>query len=223
MRISVLTLFPKIYSALNESVLGKALEKGLFDVNIYNIRDYSLDKHKKCDDEPYGGGAGMVMTPQPIHDAIKAIDPKHQAFRIYLSPKGQRLNQSLVKKLSQKQDILLLNGAFEGVDERVLELNIDMEISIGDYIITSGDFASLVLINSIARYIPGVLGDNSSVNEESFSSELLEYPHYTRPRVFNDISVPEVLISGNHKEIQCWRYNMAVQLTKERRPDLFKN
>ncbi|HQC54260.1 MAG TPA: tRNA (guanosine(37)-N1)-methyltransferase TrmD [Clostridia bacterium] len=222
MQINVLTLFPGIYNALNESVIGRALEKGLFQVNVYNIRDFSKDKHKKCDDEPFGGGAGMVMTAQPIHDAIKAIDGAHECFRIYLSPKGQKLNQKMVKRLSEKKNLLLLNGAFEGVDERVIELDIDMELSIGDYVITSGDFASLVLINSISRYIDGVLGSPQSITEESFSSNLLEYPQYTRPQVFEGLEVPAVLLSGNHAEIEKWRKEVALSITKKRRPDLLE-
>lgn len=220
MKFSVLTLFPEIYSVLNESIIGKALEKNAFFVNIYNIRDFSTDKHKKCDDTPFGGGAGMVMTPQPIYDTIKAVDEEHSALRIYLSPKGKVLNQALVKELSKNEHILLLNGSYEGIDQRILDSEIDMEISIGDYILTSGDLGSLVLINSVARYIPNVLGSTESTEEESFSGNLLEYPHYTRPQQFNGVNVPDVLLSGNHKEIAKWRKEQSVLITKERRPEL---
>lgn len=184
MKISVLTLFPEIYDSLKVSIIGKALEKGFFEVNVHNIRDFSVDKHKKCDDYPFGGGAGMVMTPQPLHDAINFVDPLHKAKRIYLSPKGRTLNQEIVEELAKTQEILLINGSYEGIDERIIDMDVDEELSIGDYVITSGDLASLVVINAIARYIPSVLGSESSTDEESFASGYLEYPHYTRPQEF---------------------------------------
>ncbi len=222
MRISVLTLFPEMYSVLNESIIGKALEKELFSVDVHNIRDYSLNKHKKCDDYPFGGGAGMVMTPQPLHDCITNVDPTHEAIRIYLSPKGKTLNQSLVKELAEYSHIMLINGSYEGIDERIIELDVDMELSIGDYVLTSGDLASLVVINSVARYIPNVLGSNESTDEESFSEGLLEYPQYTRPQEFMGLSVPDILLSGNHAEIAKWRREQSLKITAERRPDLQK-
>jgi tRNA (guanine37-N1)-methyltransferase len=220
MKFSVLTLQPEIYLSLNYSVLGKALNKGIFQLDITNIRDYSEDKHKKCDDSPYGGGAGMLMTPQPIHSAICSLDPNHLAYRIYLSPKGEKLNQNIVKELSKKDWLLLLNGSFEGIDERIIDLDIDREISIGDYILTSGDYASLVLINAVSRYIPGVLGSEVSNGEESFSEPLLEYPQYTRPQDFLGKMVPDVLINGNHQEIKEWRKKKSIEITKMKRPDL---
>lgn len=220
MRISVLTLFPEMYSVLNESIIGKALEKELFCVDIHNIRDYSLNKHKKCDDYPFGGGAGMVMTPQPLHDSINAVDPNHTAVRIYLSPKGERLDQKLVKELASYEHIMLINGSYEGIDERIIELDVDRELSIGDYVLTSGDLASLVVINTVARYIPSVLGSEESTQEESFSEGSLEYPQYTRPQEFMGLKVPEVLLSGNHKEISKWRKQQSEIITAERRPDL---
>ncbi len=223
MKISVLTLFPEMYSVLNESIIGKALEKELFCVDIHNIRDYSLNKHKKCDDYPFGGGAGMVMTPQPLHDCITSVDPNHNAIRIYLSPKGKTLNQSLVKELAQIEHIMLINGSYEGIDERIIELDVDRELSIGDYVLTSGDIASLVVINTIARYIPSVLGSEESTQEESFSEGMLEYPQYTRPQEFMGLSVPEVLLSGNHAEIAKWRREQSLKITAERRPDLKKD
>lgn len=222
MRISVLTIFPEMYSVLNESIIGKALEKELFCVDIHNIRDYSTNKHKKCDDYPFGGGAGMVMTPQPLHDCITSVDPNHNAVRIYLSPKGKTLDQSMVKELAGLEHILLINGSYEGIDERIIELDVDRELSIGDYVLTSGDLASLVVINTVARYIPSVLGSEESTQEESFSEGTLEYPQYTRPQEFCGLKVPEVLLSGNHAEIAKWRKEQSLRITAERRPDLKK-
>ena len=222
MKISILTLFPEMYSILNESIIGKAIQKGIFEVDVHNIRDYSLDKHKKTDDYPFGGGAGMVMTPQPLHDAINSVDPERKALRIYLSPKGKTLDQETVLELSKYEHIMLVNGSYEGIDERIIELDIDREISIGDYVLTSGDLASLVVINTVARYIPDVLGSESSTNEESFSEGLLEYPQYTRPQVFMGLAVPEVLVSGNHAKIAQWRKEQSEKITAERRPDLKK-
>ena len=220
MKISVLTIFPEMYEALNSSVIGKALEKELFSVEVYNIRDYSLNKHKKCDDYPFGGGAGMVMTPQPLHDAITAADPAHEAVRIYLSPKGKTLDQKAVTELAKLDHIVLINGSYEGIDERIIELDVDRELSIGDYVLTSGDLASLVVINAVARYIPDVLGSEQSTDEESFSAGTLEYPQYTRPQEFMGLRVPEVLLSGNHAEIREWRRKESLRITAERRPDL---
>ena len=220
MKISVLTIFPEMYEALNSSVIGKALEKELFSVEVYNIRDYSLNKHKKCDDYPFGGGAGMVMTPQPLHDAITAADPAHEAVRIYLSPKGKTLDQKTVTELAKLDHIVLINGSYEGIDERIIELDVDRELSIGDYVLTSGDLASLVVINAVARYIPDVLGSEQSTDEESFSAGTLEYPQYTRPQEFMGLHVPEVLLSGNHAEIREWRRKASLRITAERRPDL---
>ena len=220
MKIEVLTLFPEIYDTLNVSVIGRALKNGVFEVGVHNIRDYSSDKHKRCDDYPYGGGAGMVMTPQPLHDAITAVDPDRKFLRIYLSPKGKKLEQSVVTELASAENILLINGSYEGIDQRIIDLDVDMELSIGDYVLTSGDLASLVVINAVARYIPDVLGSEASTDEESFSQGYLEYPHYTRPPEFMGLSVPPVLLSGNHAEIAKWRKNQSEIITKEKRPDL---
>ena len=222
MKISVLTLFPEMYSPLKESLVGKALEKGLVRVDIVNIRDYSANKHKKTDDYPFGGGAGMVMTPQPIHDAINAVDPERKALRIYMSPKGKTLDQETVVRLASADELLLLNGAYEGVDQRVIDLDIDEELSIGDYVLTSGDLASMVVIDALMRYIPGVLGSEESTSEESFSEPLLEYPQYTRPQNFMGLEVPEVLISGHHAQIAAWRLKESIKLTEQRRPDLIE-
>lgn len=222
MKIDVLTIFPEMYAPLRQSLLGKAFEKGLVDINIVNIRDYSSNKHKKTDDYPFGGGAGMVMTPQPIHDAINAVDPERKALRIYMSPKGKRLDQETVVRLSKAEALVLLNGAYEGIDQRVIDLDIDEELSIGDYVLTSGDLASMVVIDALMRYVPGVLGSDESTSEESFSDFLLEYPHYTRPQNFMGLEVPEVLVSGHHAQIAAWRLSESIRLTEERRPDLIE-
>lgn len=222
MKIEVLTIFPEMYSAIKTSIIGRALYNDAFSLNITNIRDYSLDKHKKTDDYPYGGGAGMVMTPQPIHSAIIKRDPNHEYKRIYLSPKGKTLSQEMVKKLAKEEKLLFLCGSYEGVDERVITLDIDAEVSIGDYIITSGDLAAMVVINAVLRNVEGVLGSEESVEEESFQNNLLEYPQYTRPQEFMGFSVPEVLLSGNHQKIKEWRTKKQLEITRERRPDLLK-
>ena len=211
-----------MFDALNVGILDRAQQKGLFEVKLTNIRDYSLDKHKKVDDTPFGGGAGMVMTPQPLHDAINGVDPDHKCIRVYLSPKGETLNQNLVKELSKSENIMLVCGAYEGIDQRVIDLDIDKEISIGDYVLTGGELAAMVVINSVSRYIDGVLGNSESTSEESFSDGLLEYPQYTHPQVFEGMEVPQVLLSGNHKNIAKWRHDEQIKITKERRPDLLK-
>lgn len=218
----ILTLFPEFYSCLKSGIIGKAIERGLFGVEIVNIRDYSEDKHKRCDDYPFGGGAGMVMTPDPIHKAICAVDPEHKARRIFMSPRGQVLTQKKVKELSSGEEILFLCGSYEGVDQRVIDMDIDEELSIGDYVLTSGDPAALVTLNSVVRYVPGVLGSEQSTEEESFSTNLLEYPQYTRPQNYMGAEVPEVLVSGNHGLVDKWRYEKALEITKERRPDLLE-
>lgn len=204
MRIDVLTLFPEMFAPLGESIIGRAREKGLIDIRVTDIREFSTDKHKKCDDYPFGGGAGMVMLPQPIFDAVNAVDPDHEALRIYMSPKGKRLDMPLVKSLAglENKRILLLCGHYEGVDQRVLDLCFDDEISIGDYVLTGGELPAMVVIDCVARYVDGVLGSEDSVKEESFSSNTLEYPQYTRPAVFEGIAVPDVLLSGHHANVE---------------------
>lgn len=219
----ILTLFPEVFTALNSGIIGKALKNDIFSVEIVNIRDYSIDKHKKCDDYPFGGGAGMVMMAEPIHNAITAVDANHNCKRIYVSPRGKTLTQDIVKDLALESDILILCGSYEGVDQRVLDLDIDLEVSIGDYVLTSGELPAMVIINAIARYIPNVLGSEQSTQEESFSSgNLLEYPQYTRPQNFLGLEVPDVLVSGNHQLIDKWRTEKAVEITKKVRPDLLK-
>ena len=222
MKIDVLTLFPEMLDALNSSLTGKAREKGLYELNCHDIRDYTLDKHKKCDDTPFGGGAGMVMTPQPIHDCICAVDPTHSAKRIYMSPRGKVLTQALVKELSNEQHLLILCGHYEGVDQRVLDMDIDMELSIGDYVLSGGEIPAMVLIDSVLRYVPDVLGNSESTVDESFSQPLLEYPQYTRPQEFLGVSVPEVLVSGNHANINKWRKEQSLEITRKNRPDLLE-
>lgn len=225
MRIDVLTLFPEMFAPLSESIIGKARKKGLIEINVTDIREFSADKHKKCDDYPFGGGAGMVMLPQPIFDAVNAVDPDHEALRIYMSPKGKRLDMPLVKSLAaiESKRILLLCGHYEGVDQRVLDLCFDDEISIGDYVLTGGELPAMVVIDCVARYIDGVLGSEDSVKEESFSSNTLEYPQYTRPAVFEGISVPDVLLSGHHANVEKWRREQSEILTKKLRPDLLED
>lgn len=222
MKISVATLFPEVYDVLNSGIIGKAINDGLFSVEIQNIRDFSLDKHKHCDDYSFGGGAGMVMCVQPAVDTINFLDKEHKATRIYMSPKGKPLNQQMVEELAKLDNILLFSGSYEGIDERIIESEIDMQISIGDYVLTSGDLPCLVLINAIARYIPGVLGNEETTSEESFTNGLLEYPQYTRPSEYNGMKVPEVLLSGNHQEIAKWRLNQQLEITKKYRPDLYE-
>lgn len=225
MRIDVLTLFPEMFAPLGESIIGRAREKGLIDIRVTDIREFSMDKHKKCDDYPFGGGAGMVMLPQPIFDAVNAVDPDHEALRIYMSPKGKRLDMPLVKSLAglENKRILLLCGHYEGVDQRVLDLCFDDEISIGDYVLTGGELPAMVVIDCVARYVDGVLGSEDSVKEESFSSNTLEYPQYTRPAVFEGIAVPDVLLSGHHANVEKWRREQSEILTKKLRPDLLED
>lgn len=223
MKIDVLTLFPEMFVALDSSLIGKAREKGLFELNCHNIRDYSIDKHKKCDDTPFGGGAGMVMTPQPIHDCINVVDPEHKALRIYMSPRGKRLNQRTVAELSEQTNLLILCGHYEGVDQRVLDLDIDVEISVGDYVLSGGELPAMTLIDAVLRYVPDVLGNSQSTVDESFSDNLLEYPQYTRPQEFCGLAVPEVLVSGNHQNIDKWRREQALEITRRVRPDLLED
>ncbi len=222
MKFTILTVYPESFSILDQAVTGRALKENKFECEIVNIRDFSLDKHGRTDDTPFGGGAGMVMTPQPIVSAIRAKDPNHNAKRIYLSPKGKTLKQNIVEDLAKEENLLILCGSFEGVDQRVIDLEIDEEISIGDYVLTGGELASLVLVNAVSRYVVGVLGSEHSTDEESFSDGLLEYPHYTRPAEFEGLKVPDVLRSGNHAEIAKWRKQKSIEITTERRPDLLE-
>lgn len=221
MRIDILTLFPEMFSALQESIVGRAQKAGKIQINIVNIRDYTEDKHLKCDDYPFGGGAGMVMMAQPIGSAIDALDPDHKARRIYTSPKGEVFKQQKVFELLEHEHIILLCGHYEGVDQRVLDLYIDEEISIGDYVLTGGELPAMVIADCVSRYVDGVIS-NSSLVDESFSENRLEYPQYTRPQVYKGLAVPEVLRSGDHAKIDAWRREQSLEITKKNRPDLLR-
>ncbi len=221
MRFDILTLFPNMFSPLRESILGRAIEKGLIQIEAVNIRDFALDKHRIVDDTPYGGGQGMVMKIEPIARAIEQIKSQNpSAWTIYLSPQGRPLNQEMVLRLSSRPHLILLCGRYEGVDERVRDLFVDEEISIGDYILTGGELAAMVLIDAVSRLLPGVLGSERSAEDDSFFDSLLEYPQYTRPSNFKGSGVPEVLLSGNHSAISHWRREKALERTSARRPDL---
>lgn len=219
MKITILTLFPEMFTPLKSSIIGRAWKEGKLDIDIVDIRDYTEDKHKKCDDYPFGGGAGMVMMAQPVGSAIEAVDPDRTARRIYLSPKGQTFKQDKVYELVSHEHIVLLCGHYEGIDQRAIDLFIDEELSIGDYVLTGGELAAMVVADAAARYVDGVLSPESLV-QESFSENLLEYPHYTRPVEYRGLSVPEVLRSGNHAEIDKWRREQSLAVTKKNRPDL---
>ena len=222
MKIDVLTLFPEMFDALNHSLLKRAQDNNLLDIIVTNIRDFSLDNNKRCDDYSYGGGAGMIMTAQPLFDAIKSVKTKNSHV-IYLSPKGSLLTQKKVESLSQMgKDLVLLCGHYEGIDERIIDLCVDEELSIGDYVLTGGELPAMVLIDAVARYVPNVLGNSQTTEVESFSDCLLEYPQYTRPSVFQGLSVPQVLLDGDHGKVDKWRLDKSLELTKQRRPDLYK-
>ncbi len=218
MKFDVLTLFPESFEPIKQSILGRALEKNLISLNLINIRDFSKDKHKKVDDTPYGGGAGMVIKPDVVYDAYKSIEDKN-AKVIYLSPQGNVLNQKKVESLSKEEHLILLCGHYEGIDQRVIDEIVDEEISIGDYVLTGGEIPAMVLIDSVSRYVEGVL-TKESIKEESFSNNLLEYPQYTRPEVFLNKKVPEVLLSGHHENIRKWREEQSLKNTYQKRPDL---
>ena len=219
MKITILTLFPDMFTPLRTSIIGRALNDKKLDIDVVNIRDFAQNKHGKCDDYPFGGGAGMVMMPQPIVSAIIAIDPDHKARRIYTSPKGETFKQDKVFDLLTCEHIIILCGHYEGVDQRVIDGYIDEEISIGDYVLTGGELPAMVICDCVARYVDGVLSAGSTV-DESFANGNLEYPQYTRPAVFNGMSVPEVLLSGNHAEVDKWRDEQSKIITQKRRPDL---
>ncbi|MDD5823550.1 MAG: tRNA (guanosine(37)-N1)-methyltransferase TrmD [Firmicutes bacterium] len=220
MKINILTLFPEMFTPLRESMLGRAVDNGILEFNIVNIRDYTQDKHRRVDDTPYGGGAGMVMAVQPIIDAYR--ENGFGGRSLYMSPRGEVLNASLAEELAAEEEITILCGHYEGVDQRVLELMNAEEVSIGDYVLTGGELPAMVLIDTLARFIEGVLASEESAMDESIYSGLLEYPHYTKPRETEGMEVPEVLLSGNHQMIDLWRFEEAVKLTAERRPDLFE-
>lgn len=220
MRIDILTLFPEMFAPLKESILKRAVENGKLEINVINIRDFSLDAHKKCDDYPYGGGAGMVMMAQPIYDACQSVFDGNQKC-IITSPRGKTFNQKIAKELSSMQHLVFVCGHYEGIDERVIDLCGMEEYSIGDYVLTGGELASMVMVDSIARLIDGVISKDS-LEEESFSNGLLEYPQYTRPEEFKGMKVPAVLLSGHHKKIEEWRKSQSIEITKKNRPDLLE-
>ena len=203
MKISILTLFPEMFSALNESIIGRAQKSGKIELEIVNIRDFAEGKHKKCDDEIFGGGAGMLMMAEPIVKAVESVKTPESVV-IYTSPKGQTLCQSVVEDLAEEKHLVIICGHYEGIDQRAIDLCVDREISIGNYVLTGGELPAMVIADSVARYVPGVITAESLL-EESFTGENLEYPQYTRPRVFRGLEVPEVLLSGNHAEIKKWR------------------
>lgn len=221
MKFDVLTLFPEMFDSLNQSILGRAVEKDLININLINIRDFSKDKHKKVDDTPYGGGAGMVIRPDVVYDAYKSIKDE-DAKVIYMSPQGKVLNQEKVKSLSKEKHLVILCGHYEGIDQRVLDEIVDEEISIGNYVLTGGEIPAMVLIDSVSRYVEGVI-NNESTEEESFSNNLLEYPQYTRPEIFNGKQVPDILKSGHHENIRKWRRAESLKNTYQKRPELLQN
>ena len=220
MKFDVLTLFPEMFDILKQSIIGRAQEKELIDINLVNIRDFSKDKHKKVDDTPYGGGAGMVMMPDVVDRAYQSVKTE-KAKVIYMSPQGKTLNQKKVEDLVKYEHLIILCGHYEGIDQRVLDKIVDEEISIGDYVLTGGEIPAMVLIDSVSRYIEGVLKEDS-IKEESFSNGLLEYPQYTRPEIFDGEKVPEILLSGHHEKINEWRRQKSLEITKQKRPDLLE-
>jgi tRNA (guanine37-N1)-methyltransferase len=222
MKIDVLTLFPEMFAGpLDVSIVGRARKSGLLDLRVHNLRDWTHDRHKTVDDRPFGGGAGMVMKPEPLFEAVEALGGE-QAHVLLLGPAGRPFTQAIARELAQRQHVLLICGSYEGVDERVREGLVDDELSIGDYVLTNGGLPAMVVIDAVTRLLPGALGDEHSAADESFSHGLLEYPHYTRPAEFRGMKVPEVLLSGHHAEIEKWRAAQARQRTAERRPDLLK-
>jgi len=228
MRVDIITIFPKMFEpVLNESIIKRAQNKGKVKIYIHNLRGYSLDKHKKVDDRPFGGGSGMVMRPEPIFRAVEVLKrntqyPIRNTKIILLSPQGKRLDQKIAKRLAKYKHLILICGHYEGIDERVRQGLVDEEISIGDYVLTGGELAAMVLVDCLVRLIPGVLGDKNSLNFESFEDNLLEYPQYTRPSKFRDMCVPGILLSGDHKKIETWRKKEAIKRTKQKRPDLLQ-
>ena len=221
MKFDVLTLFPEMFETMKQSVIGRAIQKNLLEINLVNIRDFSKDKHKKVDDTVYGGGAGMLIKPDVVYDAYKSVKSEKSKV-IFLSPQGKKLCQKKVEELAKEQHLILLCGHYEGIDQRVIDMIVDEEISIGDYVLTGGEIPAMVLIDSVSRYIDGVI-TGESTSEESFSGEgLLEYPQYTRPEEFEGMKVPEVLQSGHHENINKWRRKEAIRITYQKRPDLLE-
>ncbi len=221
MKINILTLFPEMFSIFEHSIIGRARENKIIDMDVLNIRDFTLNKHRKVDDYPYGGGAGMVMAPQPIVDAIRHVKENNKGKVIFLGPRGKTFNQEMANELSKEENLTFICGHYEGIDERVYK-HIDMEISLGDFVLTGGEMAAIPVIDSILRLIPGVLGKEESFMDESFYNGLLEYPQYTRPEEFEGDRVPDILLSGHHENIRKWRRLQSLKITKERRPDMYE-
>ena len=221
MKFDVLTLFPEMFEPMKHSIIERASEKDLIDINLINIRDFSKDKHKHVDDTPYGGGAGMLIRPDVVYDAYESVKDEN-AKVIYLTPQGKVLNQKKVEELSKQEHLILLCGHYEGIDQRVIDKIVDEEISIGNYVLTGGEIPAMVLIDSVSRYVDGVLIEGS-ISEESFSQGILEYPQYTRPETFEGVKVPEILLSGHHKNINKWRRCEALKNTYLKRPELLEN
>lgn len=222
MKINILTLFPAMFEGfVGESIIKRALEKGHLEINVINIRDFTFDKHNQADDTPFGGGAGMVMKPEPIHRALKALNTTGPV--IYTSPQGKRFDQDTANKLSELEEMTIIAGHYEGVDERIIENFVDMEISIGDFVLTGGELPAMLIADSVSRLVPGVLGNKESYINDSFYNGLLDHPHYTRPAEYEGMIVPEVLLSGHHKNIELWRKKESLKRTYIRRPDLLKD
>jgi tRNA (guanine37-N1)-methyltransferase len=222
MEIGLITLFPEMFAALNYGVIGRAIKQNIINLQHWNPRDFTTDKHRTVDDRPYGGGPGMLMKAQPLQDAIKAAKNKINAKVIYVSPQGKPFNQAAAKKMAGYKGIIFLAGRYEGIDERLIGTDVDEEWSIGDYVLTGGELAVMVMIDAIARLLPNVLGDEQSAEMDSFVDGLLDHPHYTRPEILNGMQVPKVLLSGNHAEITRWRLKQSLGRTWLRRPDLLK-
>ncbi len=225
-KFDVLTIFPDMFEAvLGDSITGRAREKGLLQMNFINIRDFSKDKHRKTDDYPYSGGGGMLMTPQPIYDAYMSIAEKceEKPHTVFLSPQGAVFNQKKAIELSKKEHIVFLCGHYEGVDQRVLDMIVDEEISIGDFVLTGGEIPAMAVIDSVSRMIPGVLAEESSYQNESHFAGLLEHPQYTHPQEFMGVKIPDILISGHHKNIEIWKRQQALLVTKKKRPDMLES
>lgn len=222
MKITILTLFPKMFDALKESLIGKAINKGILQIDVVDFRDFSLDKHKKVDDYAFSGGAGMVLTPQPIYDALQSVITP-ESYVVYMSPKGTPLNQNKVIQMANDiKHLVIICGHYEGLDERIIQLCVDEQISVGDFVLTGGEIPAMALVDSVSRYVDGVLHNSDSVEDESFSDGLLEYPQYTRPQEFMGLRVPDILLNGNHKEIAKWKQEQKILETKKYRPDLLE-
>ncbi|MBI5772965.1 MAG: tRNA (guanosine(37)-N1)-methyltransferase TrmD [Verrucomicrobia bacterium] len=222
MKIDILTLFPAMFAGpLDESIVKRARDAGLLDLKIHNLRDWTHDRHRTVDDKPFGGGPGMLLKPEPIFEAVEALVGDETQV-ILLSPSGRKFDQAIARDLAAKKHLLLVCGSYEGFDERVRETLADDELSIGDYVLTNGALPAMIVVDTLTRLLPGALGDDESARDESFSHGLLEYPHYTRPAEFRGMKVPDVLLSGNHAEIEKWRREQAKQKTKTRRPDLME-